>query len=181
MAKDNQAALSERLTQQTNRAKESQTARRRRHTDDPYDGVQFHLGVSPHIKEGDASEENYAYYWANDDKGRVQYLTEQDDWDFVEDREANQDPRNKGGGTRIERVVGRGRDGLPVRAVYLRKRRDYYTQDQAIGFSRLDARAARVRSGILEGASGSDIMANDPRHAYIPSEINTTMPRIKRA
>ena len=141
--------------------------------------MQFHLGVAPHIKEGDNSEENWAYYWANDDKGRVQYLTQQDDWDFVEDREANADPRNKGGGTRIERVVGRGRDGLPIRAVYLRKRREYYAHDQAIGFKRLDARASQLRAKQGDG-SGSDLMAGDPAHAYIPSDIPTSTPKIRR-
>jgi hypothetical protein len=180
MQPDNQSVLSERIERQSARANESRSERRRRYTDDPYDGVQFHLGVPPHIKEGEFSEENYAYYWANDDKGRVQFLTEQDDWDFVEDRQADADPRNKGGGTRLERAVGRGRDGQPIRAVYLRKRREYYNEDQARGFARLDARTRNVRERQGDD-SGADLMAGDPRHAYIPSEINTTMPRIKRA
>lgn len=159
---------------------EAREKRRRRVTDDPYDGVQLHLGVPPHIKEGEFSEDHYAYYWANDDKGRLQFLTEQDDWDFVEDRNANKDHRNKGGGTRLERTVGRGRDGNPIRAVYLRKRRDYFNTDQAALLAKLDARQRRVRETQGDG-SGSDIMTGDPRHAYVPTEINTRMPKIKRA
>ena len=176
---DSKAALENRLTEQSERAQETRVARRRRQTDDPYDGVQLHLGVSPHIKEGEFSEDNYAYYWANDDKGRLQYLTEQDDWDFVEDREADKDARNKGCGTRLERTVGRGRDGQPIRAVYLRKRREYFNADQAQMLAKLDARHRDLRK--TQGdASGSDLLSGDPRHAYIPSEINISMPKIKR-
>ncbi len=162
------------------RAKEARSERRRRINDDPLNGVQFHLGVPPHIKEGENSEDYYAYYWANDDKGRLQYLTEQDDWDFVEDRNADKDSRNKGGGTRLERTVGRGRDGNPIRAVLLRKKRQYYDEDQARLLSKLDARRKRLRETQDDG-SGAGIMSGDPQHGYIPREIDTSMPRIRRA
>ncbi len=162
------------------RAREARLERRRRQSDDPMNGVQLHLGVPPHIKAGENSEDNYAYYWANDDKGRIQYLTEQDDWDIVEDRDACKDSRNKGGGTRLERTVGRGRDGEPIRAILLKKRRDYYEKDQAELLARLDARSRRLRETQDDG-SGSGIMSGDPRHAYVPREIDTSMPKIKRA
>ena len=176
MSKD---LLDNKLSGISERTRDTRRERRRRETDAIYDGVQFHLGVPPHIKEGEYSDENYAYYWANDDKGRIQYLTEQDDWDPVEDREANKDHRNKGGGTQLERVVGRGRDGSPIRAKLLRKHRDWYNADQANLLAKQDASRRRLRETQGDG-SGSDIMTGDPRHAYIPQEIDTRMPKIRR-
>jgi hypothetical protein len=156
------------------RAVEARQERRRRRSDDPLDSVQFHLSV-----QRSQDDPDYVYYFANDDKGRIQYLTTQDDWDFDEDRNADKDSRNKEGGSRICRAVGRSRDGETLFAYRLKKRRDWFEEDNAENHRRLDARTQRLRETQDDG-SGAGLLTGDPKHGYIPPEINTAMPRIRR-
>jgi hypothetical protein len=159
---------------QSARAKEERSERRRRTSDNPLDAIQLHLS-SP--REHD--DPDYIYYWGNDDKGRIEYLTTHDDWDFCEDRNASDDHRNKDLGTKIRRAVGKARDGSPLFAYRLKKRRDWHEDDMAEYHRRLDEKQNLLRRTQDDG-SGKGILSGDPQHGYIPPEIDTAMPRIRR-
>jgi hypothetical protein len=158
------------------RQAEAKQERRRRVSDDPLDAVQLHLSVPSEQDD----PEMWSYYWANDDKGRIQFLTERDDWEFCESRDADKDSRNKGGGTHIRRAVGKARDGSTLYAVRLRKRKDWHDADMAEHHRRLDERTNLLRR-TQDDQSGRGILSGDPRHGYVPAEIDTSMPRIRRS
>ena len=68
--------------QKLTRAEEIAAGRRRRSPSANINGMFLRLGVDPATKDP-----NYEYRWINDDKGRLQAMTQQDDWDFVANRE----------------------------------------------------------------------------------------------
>lgn len=64
-----------------------------------------------------ANDRAYHYHWINDEKGKIQYLTTQDDYDVC-----------PGDDCRIP--VGQSDTGQPLYAVLLRKKMEYYLADQ---------------------------------------------------
>ena len=97
------------------------------------DGTRFKL-YAPEIA-------GFTTRWVNDMNNRVHMLTNFDDWDFVSTQEiSDQDGRAIVGdpnvtpelapGDRVARIVGQV-EGKPLYAYLLKKRKEFYEQDQA--------------------------------------------------
>lgn len=107
---------------------------------------------------------NWTYRWVNDREMRIHQLQQQD-WIMVEEETTTgPDDRNKGIGTRPERVVNDRTVSTPERAFLMRKPREFYVEDKQRRIDRLKAQEAQMVKGKVEGAEGLD-----GPHAYIPA------------
>jgi hypothetical protein len=68
---------------------------------------------------------NYAYRWINDDNSRVYDLTVEDDWDIctLKGTEAGDDDK-------VRRPVGTKKNGDPLYAYLVRKKKEYFDEDK---------------------------------------------------
>ena len=160
------------------RAEEIAAGRRRRSSSEDMNGLFLRLGVDPATKDA-----NYEYRWINDADGRLQALTQQDDWDFVENHEAALDERNLNDSeTRIKRQVGTTKTGEPMWAYWCRKYKPWYDEDMRKQAQATDARHREMIQ--RQNAGGAGTLAGDPSHTYIPAEgkhaIKQTLQRVER-
>lgn len=139
------------------RKQEFQQQRRRRQN---FDGLNLKLSVPDGLKDDD-----YEYRWINDDGNRIFERTKQDDWDHVTTKEITLDERDSGQGTVIERVVGRGTDGKPLKAYLCKKRKDYVEQDRKAKQQQIDETEKAILTGAHPNTDGLS-----PEHTYIPKE-----------
>jgi len=96
----------------------------------------------------------FDYRWANEDGTRLHNLTVADDWDFVETEQGNT-------GSKVSHVAGVTKEGTPLKAYLLRKKKEYTKEDRAAKHRAIDEREGKI-SRPLEGGelSGS---------GYVPS------------
>ena len=139
------------------RAEESLGRRRRRNPAADYNGTFLRLGIDPAYKDP-----NYEYRWINDDKGNLQFWTQQDDWDFVENAAIASDGRNLNeSDKRIRRVVGKNQSGQPLYAYWCRKLKEWYDADQREQARRNQERYRSAvhnqTPGAVEGISPEDL------------------------
>ena len=127
--------------------------RRRRNTD-ALGGKRRRLAVT-----GQLDHENFAYRWVNDEDTRLHDLTVNDDWEVVSDRSGTLKSDGAGTGAEISVPVGMGTKA-PMKAVLLRKRKDWYDDDKRAEQRRIDETEASLKSGAVPGA-GSD-------QSYVP-------------
>lgn len=103
----------------------------------------------------------YTYRWINDVPGRVQQLTQFDDWDIVQaDELGGPSDRDRGEGSNVERVVDKSSGR---RAILVKKRIEYHEADKAKEQARIDEIDQIIKRGDSpspEGLQGS--------HAYVP-------------
>lgn len=130
------------------RAETIQAERRRRNTDG-LGGKRRKLAIS-----GSLDHEQFAYRWANDEGTRIHDLTVNDDWEVVTDRSGTTKTDGAGTGAEVAVQAGMGQQGTPVRAVLLRKKREWYTDDKRQEQSRIDDTEASLRAGQVPGAGG---------------------------
>lgn len=109
--------------------------RRRRNNGDLNPSVVMRLGLPQEVIDGN---KDYSLRWVNDEGGRIQHLTQQDDYDVVEGVDS--------------RIVGTTGDGKPLVARLLRKPKEFAEEDRK---AKLDAINAR-EGGLIRQASGSD-------------------------
>jgi hypothetical protein len=137
---------------------------------------------------------NYVYRWINDERGRLQYRTTQDDWDLVDKKEltvpSHDDGKDKNETDgRIRREVTSATSPRPVFAYLCKKRKEYCEADFR---EEMKMNRERMRGTIRNqytGTGGGDDDKADTRdfekHAYIPKNIQTaigvTESRIRRA
>jgi hypothetical protein len=109
-----------------------------------------------HVPE-DKKDPNFVYRFVNDRPGRVQQLTQADDWDVVPSITAE-----SGNETRVaDKSSGE-------RAVLLRKPKEFYESDKLEEQKLLDARDEAMRRGAPESAEGLSSSDN----AYVPGGKN---------
>lgn len=141
------------------RIEKERAARRRR--DDMGDGRLRNLAVDG------VMDENYVYRWINAEPGRVHNLTKRDDWDLVTENDLGiRGAKDAQVGLGVERVVDR-KEGM--RAILVRKPKDYYVEDRTKAQKRLDDLDNLIKRGEVP-AAGADV---EPRkigvNAYVPA------------
>ncbi len=132
------------------RQETEQRARRRR------ESLGTDRNLKLHVPE-DKKDPNFEYRWVNDRPGRVQQLTQADDYDVV--------PGVTSEGSTETRVADKSSG---ERAVLLRKPKEFYESDKRSEQKVLDARDESMRRApppSAEGLSGSD-------NAYVPGGRN---------
>ncbi len=140
----------------TARTEAIRTERRRRDSDG-LAGRRRKLSVM-----GELDHDNYVYRWANDEGTRLHDLTVRDDWDLVQDR--NETMGKSGMGAEAAVPVGVGPTGAPVRAVLLRKRKDWHEKDEKAAQARIDEQETGLKAGAVPGAESDG-------HTYSPQGI----------
>lgn len=168
--------MSEAETTRPTRAEITQNERRRRKAADDMLPTAYNMDIPQHIRN---QNPDYNFYWAADRPGRLSQLTEQDDWDFVEDTAVHRNDHklDTSVNTRIRRNGGQGGNGQ-VDAYLLKKRKDYCEQDEKDRLeSMLRVQEARAQS---QNFGGKDNLASDPS-SYIPAEVQFSRGRLRRA
>lgn len=137
--------------QETGRGRRQKQERRRRNTD-ALAGKRRRLSLN----ERALDKENYAYYWARDDQ--IEMLTQEDDWEIVQDRD-NKIKRNSNGmGADVSTHAGTSETGSGQRQVLLRKPRQYQDEDEAARMRRADEIEAQMRRESQTGINPDDGM-----------------------
>lgn len=141
-----------------NRAEQVKSERRRK------PGVTTHLGLKLGVDESKLDREKFAYRFVNDTPGRLSMLTEQDDWEFVEDpsKAVKDDSTNEGG--RVSAHAGVTESNKPMRAYLLRKPKGYFEDDQKSKQTPIDD----VMTAIKRGAPQSAEARKEAATAYVP-------------
>lgn len=98
---------------------------------------------------------NYHYRWANDEKNRLQQLTQDNDYDFVESNDIRSDQKGK-----IARRVGTHEDGSPKNAYLMRIPTDFYKEN----LEEREERNRQIDRAIKRGDSQMD--GQDRQHVY---------------
>jgi len=114
---------------------------RRRRTDRK--GV---LGYRLQVAEEKLQLDRYKYGWFNDDDARIFSVNKQDDWDFVH-QDGTEIKENAQMGSAINVVVGTKADGSPKRAYLMRKRKDWYEEDQRQNREKIEEMMNEMRRG----------------------------------
>ena len=138
------------------RAETIKTERRRRDTDG--------LGGKRRKLAWDTSKadnENFVYRWVNDEGNRLHDLTVSDDWEVVPDRSATLKADGTGMGAEIAVPVGVGEHGRPMRAVLLRKSKDWHNDDQMAAMRRIDEQEAAIKQGASPGVEAEGLRKPD--------------------
>lgn len=141
------------------RADEIRTERRRK------PGNVLQTGKKLAVNEAALDRDNFEYRFFNDTPGRIQAAYD-NDWDTVTDPTVK--PDADGAGTVIEKVVGT--DGSkPTKGVLMKKRRDWYQQDQKEKRAHLD----KIEESIRRGAAHRNEADLAGAVSYTPEGGNT--------
>lgn len=132
-------------------------AERRRRNTDALSGKRRKLQVS-----GELDRDKFAYRWVNDEGKRIHDLTVNDDWEVVPDRSGTLKVDGSGTGAEVAVRAGTGEHGRPVRAVLLRKRKDWHDDDKRQAQRRIDEQEAALKVG-KSADGGQQDQAYTPR------------------
>ena len=105
-----------------------------------------------HVDESLRDREKYEYRWINDEAERIHSLTVNDDWDIVSDRE-----KATGTGSELASQVGSGAKGSPLRAILVRKLKEYHDADKADQQRLIDAQEDALKGNVPEGADAENL------------------------
>lgn len=146
-----------------NRAEETRQERRRKPGQ-----VALH-GTNLAVDESKLDRNTYEYRWVNDNsRGRVQMLEGQD-WDVAPEQAAIS---NQGEGTVQARNVG-SEDGKPMRAVLMRKRKDWFANDQREKLRSVDELEKAIQRGETDQRNVDPELAGPAGSTYTPNGRNT--------
>lgn len=112
-----------------------------------------HTGTRLVVDETKLDRQIYEYRWVNDDGPRMQRLMSED-WDPAP--EAGAVPDSHSEGSLNAKLAGTDGQGKPMNAVLMRKRKDWYRDDQKDKQKPLDA----MEKAILEG--NAHVQTNEP-------------------
>jgi len=127
------------------------------------------LGLSQEAMEKLCPE--YELRWTNDVGDRLDARFNED-WDYVSWDEIGSKPgqdsmSSEGVGDRVNKVVGDGDRGHPTRAYLMKKRKEFYMEDQQAKEASIAAKEAAMFKGEHEGAGNQ----------YIPRNIDVGIKR----
>lgn len=129
------------------RSTEIKSERRRRNTEG-LTGARRRL----HVDEALLDREKYTYRWINDEAGRVHDLTVNDDWELVADRE-----KATGTGSEMSSEAGSGVKGSPLRAILVRKPKEYHDADKARQQRLIDDQERSLEGNVPDGADATNL------------------------
>ena len=132
------------------RTEQVKTERRRRNSDD-LSGHRRRMSLDMTKLDTD----KFDYRWANTEPGRIEALTQQDDWEIVSDRDGGIKRDSTGAGSEVSIVAGTGDSGAPVRSVLIRKLKKYQDEDRRAKQRRIDEMEAGLREGNTPGGDGA--------------------------
>lgn len=141
--------------QRPTRADEVRQERRRKRGSTVVSGLKLHVPT-------DKLDQRFEYRWVNDVPGRVQQMTD-NDWDRVED------PSIASGVGSVPTVHVSGSSATPMSAVLMRKRKDWYEDDQKEKNKPLDEIDAAIRRGTVHERNEADLRGDV---AYTPNGSN---------
>jgi len=104
------------------------------------------LGYQLSVAEEKLDLANYKYRWINDDEARIFAKTKQDDWNLVS-QEGSEIKGDASPGSAICKVVGKSKEGQPVRAYLARKRKDWWEADQRQKNEEIEDMMSQMRAG----------------------------------
>lgn len=113
------------------------------------------------IDESNLDRENFAYRFVNDEGTRIHDLTVNDDWEVVQDRDGTTKIDGANVGSEVAIQAGASKTSANVKAVLLRKRKDWYEDDKRSEQRHIDDIEASLKSGAVPGAGNGD-------NTYIP-------------
>lgn len=96
----------------------------------------------------DQLDPRYIYRWVNDEGSRLRMITKQDDYDFVRAEEIpnfspDDETDSEGSGGRLRIIVGEKKNGSPMYQYLVKKRRDFWEDD--------NREAMDIRDAVLDG------------------------------
>jgi len=95
---------------------------------------------------------DYIYRWVNDDASRLRMVTKMDDYDYVDASEIDgfnpDDESDSEGGERVRMIVGEKKNGNPIYSYLLRKRKDFWEEDNR---AQMEASDAALKRRVLKG------------------------------
>lgn len=97
------------------------------------------------VVESKLNHDRFAYRWVNDTPGRIEFMTQQDDWELVPQNGEKEDSTDLG--AMISVVVGANPDGSGKRAYLCRKLRKYFDEDYKEAQAALDKQLEQLRRG----------------------------------
>ena len=166
------------------RMEATQTTRRRRRLGSLNRMAQYKLDI---FEADQLDLDNYVYRWVTDDGSRLRQVTKMDDYDFVNASEIEgfnpEDESDSEGGERVRMIVGQQKNGNPIHQYLLKKRKEFWEEDNRLGQDfRDDVLAGRVYQGDAEDigartvAKDGSIKSVGPEHGvdlsnvYVPPE-----------
>lgn len=111
-------------------------------------------------------DKNYAYRWVTDSGARINNMYS-DDWDIVSKDSGESVGTDKGSAVSV--YSGTDEDKNPQRQFLMRKFKDHYESDKAVGQTALDEQMNELKRG-PEGSESGLGGSNHRSRAYIPSE-----------
>lgn len=128
------------------RGQQIQEQRRRRNTDSLM-GKRRRLALD----ESALDKENFVYRFVNNEPGRIETMTQQDDWEVVQDRDNKIKGDSTGQGSEVSVHAGDGATGSPLRTVLLRKPKQFQDEDRRKMQRQIDESEAALRQGQVPG------------------------------
>lgn len=170
-----------RARQRTPRNEILSTERRRRKKGTLNRMAQFKLDVFDESQLDPA----YIYRWVSDEGSRLRIVTKQDDYDFVQADEISdfspEDMTDSEPGGRLRMMVGEKRNGEPLYQYLVKKRRDFWEEDNRDAMDyRDDVLAGRVYRGEINDVEvgvpvdgkveKATMRGIDDENVYVPPE-----------
>lgn len=131
------------------RADETRNERRRKA------GKVAHAGTRLVVDESKLDRQNYEYRWVNDDGPRIQRLVSED-WDPAPEQGAVPDSHSEG--TLNAKLAGTDKNGNPMNAVLMRKRKVWYDDDQEEKQRPLNEMEKSIREGRAHEKTGESAL-----------------------
>jgi hypothetical protein len=107
----------------------------------------------------DYLDPKFSYRFVNDSPGRIQQMTQYDDWEIVQQSDENVPTR---------RHAGKDGSGQARTAILLRKPKEFFEEDKARKKAAIDEREEGLRRGVTGDPGG----LSGP-NAYVPGGSNT--------